>query len=86
MTPSKFTQSLLSVIAVLLFWLAIKPYVSTTVAHASAPVQYKVVRIEAHNVPMAPEEELQLNALGKDGWSLVECAGGIGGGDCVFKR
>ena len=83
MISSKFTQSLLVVIALLLTWLAIRPYASTTVVHASTPVQYKVIYI-ATGADDLGTLEMQFNALGKDGWVLVQCVGGFN--YCAFKR
>jgi len=85
MTSNKFTQGLLCLIAGLLFWLAIKPYVSTTaVRAAAAPVQYKVADFNDPKGFSADSVERQLNELGNDGWSLIYCMNGAT--LCVLKR
>ena len=78
MSSNKLTQSLLVVIAILLAWLAIRPYFSTTIVQASTAVQYKVANVVGDSM------EQQLNELGKDGWSLVTCPNGLG--PCIFKK
>jgi hypothetical protein len=85
MTSSKFTQSLLVVVALLLTWLAIRPNLPVPVVHAAGPVQYKVVSLfvgpgQQNNA----WREQQLNALGNDGWTLIQCDGPSL--QCDFKR
>jgi hypothetical protein len=78
MTSSKFTQSLLVVVVLLLTWLTIRPYVSTTVVHASPPIQYKVERIQG----ISTMEET-LNTLSNNGWELITCGGAE---FCIFRK
>jgi hypothetical protein len=82
MASSKLTQSLLVVIALLLTWLAIRPYPSTTVVHAAGQVQYKMANIAAAGQSQQSLEG-QLNSLGNDGWVLVQC---VGFDYCIFKK
>jgi hypothetical protein len=83
MTSNKFTQSLLVVIALLLTWLAIRPYLLTpTAVEASVPMKYKVANLLAGGQSSGAVEQ-QLNLLGSDGWVLVQC---VGLDYCVLKR
>ena len=85
MNPGKLTQGLLAVIAILLGWSAIKPFLPTTTVHAAAPVEYKFAVIGGGFGPAAlTNAEQQLNALSKDGWTFVACPGGFG--QCIFKK
>jgi hypothetical protein len=82
MSSNKFTQGLLVLIVLLLTWLSIRPNGSITKVQAAAStVQYKVGNIHGGD---EGEIEQRLNALGKDGWSLVTCPSGFG--FCIFKR
>ena len=70
-----YTRVCLTLIVVLLVWLAIRPYTSVTTVQAYTPVQYKII---------VAQSEDQLNTLGKDGWILVTCPWGTNG--CVLRR
>jgi hypothetical protein len=76
MRISAYTRVCLTLIVVLLAWLAIRPYTSVATAQAAyTPVQYKLI---------VAQSEDQLNTLGKDGWVLVTCPWGTNG--CVLRR
>lgn len=70
-----YTRICLTLIVLLLVWLAVRPYTSVTTVQAATPVQYKLI---------APQSEDQLNTLGKDGWILVTCPWGTSG--CFLRR
>jgi hypothetical protein len=70
-----YTRVCLTLIVVLLLWLAVRPYVSVATVQAYTPVQYKLI---------VAQSEDQLNTLGKDGWILVTCPWGTNG--CVLRR
>ena len=84
MISSKLTQGLLAVIAIMLSWSAIRPYLSTPTVHAAGAVEYKVAGIGGDMGAPLTNLEQQLNVLGKDGWTLVACPNGFGA--CIFKR
>jgi hypothetical protein len=76
------TQGLLALVALLLSWLAIRPYLSQAeVRAATSVVQYKVALVQGGG---PGDLEPQLNNLGKDGWTLVSCPNGFG--YCIFKK
>ncbi|MGA7414358.1 MAG: hypothetical protein WBW33_28065 [Bryobacteraceae bacterium] len=82
MYPNKLTQGLLILAVLLLSLLAIRPNGSSTNVQAEAlTVQYKVVEFQGDGFDAM---EQKLNALGKDGWSLVTCANGFG--HCILKK
>jgi hypothetical protein len=78
MKIDRYTKVVLTVVALALALIAMRPLFSPTPSYAARAIEYKVVNYGTGG----PAKEKRLNEMGKDGWDLVLDVDGL----MVMKR